>query len=85
MKKTYKYFIGYLYNNHKVMPLHIMLPKKSAYVKSYDGENKWMYFWIEDDNVIEKNKLMFLEKIIFENAFFEGAILKMYSRCLSSQ
>ena len=52
MKKTYKYFIGYLYNNHKVMPLHIMLPKKSDYVKSYDGENNWMYFLIEDDNVM---------------------------------
>ena len=54
VKKTYKYFIGYLYNNHKVIPLHIMLPKKDTYVKSYDGENNWMYFWIEDDNVIEK-------------------------------
>ena len=54
MKKTYKYFIGYLYNNHKVIPLHIMLPKKDTYVKSYDGENNWMYFLIEDDNVIEK-------------------------------
>ena len=31
-----------------------MLPKKSAYVKTYDGENKWMYFLIEDDNVIKK-------------------------------
>ena len=25
-----KYFIGYLYNDHKVKPLHIMLPKASA-------------------------------------------------------
>ena len=24
-----------------------MLPKTSAYVKSYDGEAKWMYFSIE--------------------------------------
>ena len=35
--KNYKYFIGYLYNDNKVKPLHIMLPKTSAYVKSYDG------------------------------------------------
>ena len=35
-EKNYKYFIGYLYDNHKVTPLHIMLPKTSAYVKSYD-------------------------------------------------
>ena len=31
--KNYKYFIGYLYNNHKVKPLHIMLLKINAYVK----------------------------------------------------
>ena len=39
-EKNYKYFIGYLYNDHKVKPLHIMLPKTSAYVKSYDGQTK---------------------------------------------
>ena len=32
-EKNYKYFIGYLHNNHTVKPLHIMLPKTSAYVK----------------------------------------------------
>ena len=25
-KKNYKYFIGYLHNDHQVKPLHIMLP-----------------------------------------------------------
>ena len=24
-----------------------MLPKTSAYIKSYDGQSKWMYFLIE--------------------------------------
>ena len=33
-EKGYKYFICYLYNDHKVKPLRIMLPKTSAYVKS---------------------------------------------------
>ena len=47
--KNYKYFIGYLYNDHKVKPLHIMLPKRGAYVKSYEGQDKWMHFLIEDD------------------------------------
>ena len=28
-----------------------MLPKTSAYIKSYDGQTKWMYFFIEDDNL----------------------------------
>ena len=32
-----------------------MLTKKtSAYVKGYDGQTKWMYFLIEDDNLSEK-------------------------------
>ena len=31
-----------------------MLPKTSAYVKSNDGQTKWMYFLIEDDLVLEK-------------------------------
>ena len=53
-EKNYKYFIGYLYNDHKVKPLHIMLPKTSAYVKSYDGQTKLMYFLMEDDGLLEK-------------------------------
>ena len=31
-----------------------MLPKKSAYVSAYDGQTKWMYFFIEDDDLLEK-------------------------------
>ena len=31
-----------------------MLPKTSAYVKSYDGKTKWMYFLIKDDGLLEK-------------------------------
>ena len=31
-----------------------MLPKKRSYVKRYDGQIKWMYFLIEDDNLLEK-------------------------------
>ena len=50
-EKIYKYFIGYLHNDNKVKPLNIMLPKTSAYAKSYDGQTKWMYFLIEDDDV----------------------------------
>ena len=37
-EKSYKYFIGYLYNDHKVNPLHIMLPKTNAYVQN--GQTK---------------------------------------------
>ena len=31
-----------------------MLPKTSAYANSYDGRTKWMYFLIEDDDLLEK-------------------------------
>ena len=30
------------------------LPKASAYVKSYDSQTIWIYFLIEDDNLLEK-------------------------------
>ena len=46
-----KYFTGYLCNDYKVKPLHIMITKTSTYVKSYDGQTKWMYFLIEDDDL----------------------------------
>ena len=53
-KKNYKYFFGYLHNDNKFMPLHIMLPKPSACVKSYNEQTKWIYFLIEDDDLVEK-------------------------------
>ena len=56
--ENYNQFIGYLYNDNKVKPLHIMLPKTSAYVKSYDGQTKWMYFLIEDDDLLEKYNII---------------------------
>ena len=31
----------------------MMLPKRSTYVKSYDGQTKWMYFLIEDDDLLD--------------------------------
>ena len=36
------------------LPLNIMLSKTSAYVKSYDGQTKCMYFLVEDDELLEK-------------------------------
>ena len=56
-EKNYKYLIGSLYNDNKVKPLHIMLPKTNACVicVNYDGQTKWMYFLIEDDDLLEKH------------------------------
>ena len=31
-----------------------MLPKTRVYVKGYDGQTKWMYFFMEDDDFLEK-------------------------------
>ena len=32
-----------------------MLPKTSAYAKSYDELTKWMYFLSQDDDLLEKH------------------------------
>ena len=49
-----KYFISYLYNGNKVKPLNIILSKASEYVKSYDRQTKWIYFLIDNDDLLEK-------------------------------
>ena len=38
----------------RIIKLRIILPETSAYVKSRDGESKWMYYLIEDDNLLKK-------------------------------
>ena len=43
-----------MYNNYKVKPLHIMPPKMGTYVQCYDGQIKWMYFLIEDNDLLKK-------------------------------
>ena len=43
-----------MHNGNKVKPLNIILPKRSTYVKSYDGQTKWVYFFIEDDDLLKK-------------------------------
>ena len=53
-EKKYKYFFGYFDNNHKVTPWHIMHQKMSTYLKRYDRKTKWMYFFINDDDLLQK-------------------------------
>ena len=31
-----------------------MLPETNAYVKCYDGQTKWLYLLIEDDDLLQK-------------------------------
>ena len=38
------------YNGNNVEPLNFMLSKTS-----YDGKTKWIYFLIEDDDLLEKH------------------------------
>ena len=40
------------------MLLHVMLPKTDPYVKSSDGQTKWMYLLIEDNDLL-KNIVLF--------------------------
>ena len=43
-----------MYTGHKVNPVHKILPKTSTYVKGFDGQTRWVYFLIEDDDLLEK-------------------------------
>ena len=63
-EKNYKYFIGYLYDDFKVKPLHIMVPKTSANVRFYDNQRKWKYFSIEDGDLLEKYNIIWDKFIV---------------------
>ena len=52
VKKYFKYLIGYN-DGKKVQLLSVMLPKISAYRRSFD-ETKFMSFLIENDDLLEK-------------------------------
>ena len=54
-KKNYESFIGYMNVDNKIKPLCKMVPKTDTYVKSCDGENKWMHILIDDDDILKKN------------------------------
>ena len=41
-------------NDNEDKSLHIMLPKINAYVKRYGGQTKWMYYMIEDNDLLKK-------------------------------
>ena len=41
-----------------VKALHVTLPKTSSKVERYDGQIKWMYFLIQDDDLLEKYNII---------------------------
>ena len=52
-----------------------MLPRTSTYVKCYDGQTKWIYFLIEDDDLLEKYNTI-CNKVSFDiNKGFDRARL----------
>ena len=63
--KKYKYFIGDLYEICKAKTLkiiiilyiyiYITLLKTRAYVKSYDEQTKWIYVFIEKEELLGKH------------------------------
>ena len=53
-----------MYSGNKVKLLHVMVSKTNAYVKSIDGETKWVYSLIEDDDVSLWNNVSAEIKII---------------------
>ena len=71
-----------MYNDFKVKPLHIMPPKTSACVKRYDGQPKWMYFLIENQDLIEKYNTIWdkasadIEKEFDDEPVYNKKILK---------
>ena len=59
-----------------------MFPKTSAYGKSYDGQTKWMYLLIEDDDLLEKYNTIWdkvsadIKKEFYSELVYNGKFLK---------
>ena len=59
-----------------------MLPKTSAYLKSYDGQTKWMYFLTEDDDpvitidsALKKEEKFYLQVFLKECKYIEKEVI----------
>ena len=46
-----------------------MLPKTDTYVKSYEGQTKWMYFLIEDNDLQENYTICDKVSVAIEKGF----------------
>ena len=64
--------LDYLHNDYKSKPLHIMLPKTSLCVKSYDGQTKWMYHLTRDEDLLGKYATISEKASANINKEFEG-------------
>ena len=71
-------------DDYKIKPFSIILPKKSAYVKIYGDEPKWIHFLIEDDeskmyNDIWNKDSNSTKKEFDSQLIYNKKILKSYS------
>ena len=50
-EKSDKFFVGCIDDAYKIKPFSL---KTRGYVKRYNDETKWMYFLIEDEELLKK-------------------------------
>ena len=55
-------------DDHKIKSFSIILLKRSQFIKSYDGESKWIYFLIKVDELL-KNAVIFLIESVMKTQF----------------
>ena len=55
-------------DDHKFKSFSIILLKRSQFIKSYDGESKWIYFLIKVDELL-KNTVIFLIESVMKTQF----------------
>ena len=55
-------------DDHKIKSFSIILLKRSQFIKSYDGESKWIYFLIKVDELL-KNTVIFLIESVMKTQF----------------
>ena len=68
-----------------------MLTKTSAYVKSYNGQTKWIYFLFEKDDLLEKYDTIWdiasadINKEFDSEPVYNKSILKTRIRCYGDE
>ena len=55
-------------DDHKIKSFSIIPLKRSQFIKSYDGESKWIYFLIKVDELL-KNTVIFLIESVMKTQF----------------
>ena len=79
---TYKYFIGYLYDDGVIKPLSVILPQMSGYIRYFENGGKNTSFKIEEESVYLKyadiwNKIKSILNVKFHSQpIFDDKYLK---------